>query len=315
MLVAHNPYQRKVLINADSSQAEARVVARMCSAIQGKLSRMDEIFLSGKKIHVVVASEIYNLPESQIPKDNNPGSMYYTAKRTVHANNYDMGIAKFAVIIKQSLLEAKRLQGIYHSKMPEVRGVFHQWVQDQLRKGATIINAYGRPHTFLDRVDNELFRRGYAYYPQSTVADLIELAFQDLDNAAKPEWELDLLLTTHDSITFQMLAEPELIWDACCLLKTYMEAPLNILGLELTIPTEFTLGRDYHRQHKFTSPSSIQHLLKKLGYIYAETPGLHQSLHGPHSGSGKPGGLPLLDSSGHNGSSDPYERLFGPWLL
>lgn len=310
MLVAHNPYQRKVIINADASQAEARVVARMCTALSGMKCNMDKIFEEGRKIHVVFASRISGKPEVSIPKDNNPGSLYYTAKRVVHASDYDMGIIKMAIIIKKSVAETTRLSKEFHILLPEIRSVFHAYTQQLFKASRTMVNAYGRPHTFLGRVDNDLFRRGYAYYPQSTVADLITLAYSDFFYAKKPAWECDLLLTTHDSITFQMLPDVEMITEACTMLRAFMEAPMQIFGHSLTIPAEFTLGRNYRDQHKFSSPDSIAKLLHKLGYIYEETPGLYPSVHETHSGSRIPRGLSLLDGSGDNGSSDPYEHLF-----
>lgn len=314
-LVAKYPDQRKVIVNVDGSQAEARVVARLCTALAGK-SIFDDIFKSGRKIHKVVASIIYNRPEDSIPKDNTPGSMYYTSKRAMHAYDNGMGAGKFSILTRLPLQEAEQLLKICAKRFPEVVNNFHPWVRETIQSTRTMVNPYGRPHTFLDKMDDDLFRRGYTYYQQSGIGDHVKLAFTDFYYQAKDEWEADLLLTTHDSITYQVLANPQWIWESWLLAKELMERPMNIMGLELVVPAEGTLGRSYQKQYGFRSIDDIARLLAKLRYRDAEEiTGLHQRIHDPHGGPGITSHIPLLDGAGFNEWSPPDERLDEPGLL
>lgn len=309
-LIARFPDQRKIIVNVDGSQAEARVVARLCTALVGHATVFDDIFISGKKIHKVVASIIYNKPEDQIPKDNTPGAMYYVAKRAMHAYDNGMGPGKFAILTRLSVGEAERLLKVCAKKFPEVVEHFHPWCRNLVQTTRTMVNPYGRPHTFLDRLDDELFRRTYTYYQQSGIGDHVKLAFTDFYYDAKPEWEADLLLTTHDSITFQVLADPQTIWDAWILAKTLMERPMNILGRELVVPAEGTIGRSYQKQYGFRNIADIERLLYKLRYRNVpETAGLHQGLHVAHGGPGITSHIPLLDGAEFNLWSPPDECL------
>jgi len=302
--------QRKVLINVDSSQAEARVVARLCKAVAGS-SRLDDIFISGRSIHKVVGSIIYKRPESQIPKDNRPGAMYYVSKRTVHACNYDMGIEKYAIVTGTSLSIAKANYNTFHHGFPEIKGVFHAWVQTEIQKARKLVNAYGRVHVFLDRFGQDLYRKAYSYFPQSSVADLITLAFIDLYNQRKSDWQLDLLLTVHDSIIAQCIAEPECVWAAIELIQALMERPMNVLGLDLSIPSEASIGRSWKSLHSVKSLDDVKRILRRLRYGNEKSQGLDQSVHGIHSGSGITRSVPFLDSNVIDSGDDAEERVAG----
>lgn len=314
-LVAKYPDQRKVIVNVDGSQAEARVVARLCTKLAGK-SIFDDIFKSGRKIHKVVASIIYNRPEDSIPKDNSPGAMYYVAKRAMHAYDNGMGPGKFSILTRLPLHEAEQLLKICAKRFPEVVNNFHPWVRESLQTTRTLVNPYGRPHVFLDKMDDDLFRRGYTYYQQSGIGDHVKLAFTDFYYEADPIWESDLLLTTHDSITYQVLANPEHIWNSWLLAKRLMERPMDIMGLELIVPAEGTIGRSYQKQYAFRSIDDLERLLYKLRYRDAEeTAGFHQRIPDSHGGPGITSHIPLLDGAGFNEWSPPDERLDEPRVL
>ena len=287
-LIATNPLQRKVLVNVDGAQAEARVVARLCKALFGK-SRFDELFESGRSIHKCVASIIYKVPEDSIKKDNQPGAMYYTAKRAVHAYDNGMGPGKFAILTRKPLHEAETLLKTCAKEFPEVADGYHPWVRTNLHKSRTLINSYKRPHTFLGRLDDKTYRSGYTFYQQSSIGDHVILAYDDFAELVKPEWQVELLLTTYDSITYQVLADPDIVWASFQLVKELMERPLAIQQLSLVVPCEASLGRSYRGLYPFKSLDAISRLLRKLRYHDAsKVSRLHSCLYDSHSKAGKP---------------------------
>lgn len=308
-LIARYPDQRKVIVNVDGSQAEARVVARLCTALLGH-SRFDDIFMSGRKIHKVIASIIFKVPEDKIPKDNTPGAMYYTGKRAMHAYDNGMGPGKFAILTRKTTAEAERLLKVCEKEFPEVATGFHSWCRKLMQTTKTMVNPYGRPHLFLDRINDELFRRAYTYYQQSGIGDHVKLAFTDFYYQAKDEWESDLLLTTHDSITYQVLANPQWIWESWLLAKALMERPMKIQQLELIVPAEGTLGRSYQKQYPFKSINDIERLLFKLRYRDGKTfSGFPQGVSDAYGGPGVSSHIPLLDGAEFNLWGSPDEHL------
>jgi len=188
----------------------------------------------------------------------------------MHAYDNGMGPDKFSILTGLSLNDAKKLLLVCEKKFPEVAKGYHPWVREQLQKNRTLVNAYGRPHTFLDRLDDELFRRGYSYYQQSSVGDHVKLAYGDFYYEKDPDWEADLLLTMHDSVTYQILPSPTFIWESVLLLKSFMERPMRILDKsDLSIPAEFSLGRSFRGLYPFKTKDEITHLLRKLRYANA----------------------------------------------
>ena len=308
MLLATNPIQRKVLIEIDGSQAEARVVARLCTALAGK-SRFDDVFLSGRLIHKVIASIIYKVPEESVQKDNTPGSMYYTAKRAMHAYDNGMGPQKFAILTRKTVWEAKLLLETCAKEFPEVVNHFHPWCIETAKKDRTMVNAYGRPHTFLDKWDDELFRRLFTYFQQSSIGDHVKLAMSDFDDLKQPVWETDLLMESHDAFAYQVLAHPQYIWDSFHLAKSLMERPFPVLQLTLSVPAEGGMGRSWRYKYSFKTAEDVERLLRKLRYTNAEATRLHQGLHDTHRGPRSPRDFPLLDSPRNPSSSSQAESM------
>jgi hypothetical protein len=154
----------------DLSQAEDRWVGW-----SAPVPKKQELYRAGKKVHTFFASVISqayigkHLEYHEIPKDNSPKSLYFTAKRTVHGNNYDLGLEKFAMLILQSVNIARVLQELYHRTFPEIKGVWWPRIQDKLKTDRTLRNPDGSARIFLERFDQELFRSAYAHEPQEGV--------------------------------------------------------------------------------------------------------------------------------------------------
>lgn len=154
----------------DLSQAEDRWVGW-----SAPVPKKQELYRAGKKVHTFFASIISqayigrHLEYQEIPKDNSPKSLYFTAKRTVHGNNYDLGLEKFAMLILQPVNIARVLQELYHRTFPEIAGVWWRRIQEQLKMNRTMRNPDGSARIFLERFDQELFRSAYAHEPQEGV--------------------------------------------------------------------------------------------------------------------------------------------------
>lgn len=96
------------LIDADSSQIEARVLAWL--AEQDDLT---QAFANGEDVYVKMASRIYGVPESDVTKDQR-----FVGKTTILGAGYGMGAVKFQAQLKNfgfdmELEEARRVINIY----------------------------------------------------------------------------------------------------------------------------------------------------------------------------------------------------------
>jgi DNA polymerase I-like protein with 3'-5' exonuclease and polymerase domains len=92
-------------------------------------------------------------------------------KRTRHGGHYDMGGGKLAQIAKIPVREASTALKRFHAANPKIKQVFHEGVQQAIKKTGCLISPHGRRHDFMDRINNALFRKAYSLVPQATVAD------------------------------------------------------------------------------------------------------------------------------------------------
>ena len=103
------------LIDADSSQIEARVLAW--------LSEQDDLvsqFANGEDVYVKMASSIYDVPEDQVTKDQR-----FVGKTTILGAGYGMGYMKFGAQLKTfgyevPEAEAKRIISVYRETYPYI---------------------------------------------------------------------------------------------------------------------------------------------------------------------------------------------------
>lgn len=253
------PDKGKIFLQADSSQAEARVVA-VLSKDWELLEAFDKI-----DIHRRTAGLIYGftnklvLSTGAIPvvdildKD---GPERFTGKKTRHAGNYDMGKHRFMIEfntdaqkfnINMSISEwrAGKMLESFHEASPNIRKVFHAEIQDALKNSRILIDPYGGVRQFNGRMDDELFKEGYANIPQRTVAHLVQGAALKIDDELNDDLEIKWISENHDSLLLQV---PKGNWESYAkLMKKYMEAPIDF-------STYCTLKRDY----KLTIPCEIE---------------------------------------------------------
>lgn len=298
----------------DLSQAEDRWVA-WAAPVPKKI----ELYSAGKKVHTyfaAVISEAFtgkHLEYHEIPKDNAPGSLYFTAKRTVHGNNYGLGTDKFAMLVRQPLDVAKALQEIYHREFPEVRGLWWLDVQDQLSKNRGVRNPDGSFRYFFDRWGDDLFRAAYAHGPQEgvcfhmnqTIVALVRayaatkvskeafidfigsqgIAIVDADVVfeALRDSLLSIKLQIHDACAYQAIAET--IPFVAQIADGAANRPIvGLKGGPFVIPAEHSFGQSLGEQKGFNPyDTEAPKLARRISEVYRE--------------SRKSRSLPLLDGS------------------
>jgi uracil-DNA glycosylase family 4 len=166
-----------VFIQADSRQAEARVVFLLAENYEG-LVKMDD---PDYDIHAHTAS--WFNPEFTVEHLKKDKLRRFTGKKIRHAGNYDMekrrcmleynnDAKKFGLDSSISEWKANELLKIFHDNDPSIRGNFHAQIRETLDECRTLVSPFGRRREFFgDPDDHGFYKEGFAQIPQATVAD------------------------------------------------------------------------------------------------------------------------------------------------
>ncbi|QDP56815.1 MAG: putative DNA polymerase [Prokaryotic dsDNA virus sp.] len=226
-----------VFIHADLSQAEARVVAWLAldKELVGRWT--DDPFFD---VHSYKASQLYNKPLTEILTDERS-----KAKACNHSGNYGIAWKKFSYISGIPQVEARRLLEKHQSN-------FHlqAWwadVRTRLESTRTLATPFGRKRIFYGRLDEETFRKAYAFVPQSTVGDIVNRAVIQCDELLDPT-RCQTILQVHDEIDLE--CEAGYAPTAIGILRESLEFPLYIDDSlpPLIIPVEISSGPNWWDQ-------------------------------------------------------------------
>jgi len=253
----------KVLISCDLSQAEARVVAWEA----GDMRQM-ELFQSGGDIHWENTKLLFSMDDKRdyIPTESFPdvvSGQLFTLKQlrdigktVVHAGNYGMGWAKLQMILAANgfFFEAascKQLIMCHQANNPSILS-WQQAIRDEVRSKRILISAFDRKREFFGRLNDSLYRSAYAFSPQNTVGELLQVAIQKVHANFG---YIDILLNVHDELLCQTTPDraPRAIED----LRSCMEIPLSVrdrtmpsIRRELIIPCDFKIGLSWGKATK-----------------------------------------------------------------
>lgn len=227
------PDEGKVFIHADFSQAEARIVAALA-----KESNLLQIFEEGGDIHTKNAALIYNIPEGSVSSEQRQN-----AKVAVHGGNYAMSYLRLAKEYGMTNKEAKDILEAYFKAFPRIK-TWHKQIESTLHKTKMLVTPMGRKRQFNNRIDKETIKEAYAYIPQSTVGDLMNMSIVDIYKEVKDVKDIDCLLNIHDAIVMQ--ARPDQVDYVVEVLKRAMLRELYIDGLFITIPIDIEVGNNWY---------------------------------------------------------------------
>jgi DNA polymerase-1 len=225
-----------IFVNADLSQAEARVVAYLAGE-----ERLIKVFESGGDIHRKNAANVFRHAEQDVTERERE-----LAKRLVHASNYGMGSVTFAKQCGVEVKEAKQHLNAYFAQYPRIK-LWQMGVASFLRKSRTMTTPLGRKRTFFNRYDASLMKEALAYVPQSTVADLLNMGLRRLYEKYK-DTPTQILLQIHDAV---LLQTPKDGWELVALaVKEALTIPIRIGNREVVIPVDITVGENWNDLHK-----------------------------------------------------------------
>jgi DNA polymerase-1 len=234
-----------LMLEADLSQAESRIVFMLTG--DKELVKLARTPPWEYDVHTANAARLYNVPESAVTK-----TMRYLGKRAVHAGHYGMQGKKLSEIFLLDGYtvpedEAQKLIDAYLEWRHPIVDVFQKETRQKIMKDRGMANMWGRTVSFeYDRLSDDLYRLGYAWFPQSVVPDIVN-QWGIVPLQAKP-WRgrHRLHLQGHDSVV--MSVRPKNVWSVMAYLKASLEReltytrPMGGKARALTIPVEFKLS-------------------------------------------------------------------------
>ena len=190
------PREGCVLVDADYSQIELRVLAHMADD-----KAMQAAFLSGEDVHRVTASQVFGVPLSEVTPQ---------MRRNAKAVNFGIvyGISEFSLAedIGVSRWEAKEYIESYLTRYHGVRD-FMKNVVEGAKQDGYVSTLYGRRRYLPELHDGKYMVRQAAERMamnapiQGTAADIIKLAMLRMDRALKEVGlQARLVLQVHDEL-------------------------------------------------------------------------------------------------------------------
>ena len=230
----------RVLLSADYSQIELRVIASMSGD-----AGMIDAFMSGEDIHAATASKVFGLPLSEVTREQR------SQAKTV---NFGIiyGVSAFGLSQQSSLSrsEAKEVIEQYFATYPGIK----KYIDDQVaaaRAQGYVETLFGRRRYLRDIDSRNQAVRGHSERNainapiQGTAADIVKLAMIRIhDRLQREGLKSPMILQVHDELVFDAYStEVESLRE---LVKAEME---SAFALKVPLVADTGVGRTWLKAH------------------------------------------------------------------
>lgn len=189
----------KVLVDADYSQIELRVMAHLCGD-----KNMMKAFNMGEDIHTSTASQVFDVPPIMVSSE-----MRNAAKAVNFGIIYGIGAFSLAKDINTSREQAEEYINSYLERYPKVKTFMDSTVENAMKTG-TVKTLFGRKRRIPElmssnKVQQAAGKRIAMNTPvQGTAADLIKIAMVNVYRRLKSEnINAKLILQVHDELIIE----------------------------------------------------------------------------------------------------------------
>lgn len=258
-----------VFLQADSSQAEARVIFLLAEDYEA-LKDIDE-----HDYHALTASWFFGGVESDYSKKvlGYESPIRFAGKTLRHACHLGASKRSASITIntearknkiKYSITEreADRCIAIFHRKQPKIRGVFQNEIRHAVDSSRRLIAPVpfgiaanvGGVRTFFERASEELYRQAFSYIPQRAVSENTKQAGQRIRRLAPKHSNAKIIVEAHDALLIQCRIESA--DEVAGIMTEEFERPIDFSRCslkrgELIIPCEIEIGENYKDLSKF----------------------------------------------------------------
>lgn len=269
----------EIFVQADSSQAEARVVFLLANDEQA-LKDIDT-----HDYHALTASWFFGGTEFDYSKKvlGYEHPIRFAGKTLRHAGHLGAGKAratielntqarKYKVDITITQQESDRALKIFHAKQPKIQRVFQAGIVEQLKKDRVLIAGvpwgfdveFGGRRTFFERFGDELFRMAFSYIPQRSVSDNTKAAGIRILRIIE---DIRIIMESHDALLFSF--DDKYLDAYCPIIKREMERPLNFANCSLPrrmlkIPCDIEVGYNYQDLGKYKQVKALNEPLPEI---------------------------------------------------
>ncbi len=269
------PDEGDIFVQADSSQAEARVVWLLADDEEA-LELVDKI-----DYHAWTASWFFGGTEADYSKKvlGYEHPIRFAGKTLRHAGHLGAGkrrasielntqARKYKIPISISEMIAEKALKIFHAKQPSIQKVFQASVVECLERDRKLIapvpygvdSPVGGMRTFYERWGEELFRQAFSYIPQRAISDNTKAAGIRIVQRLP---EIKVIMEAHDGLLFGVPIVKQMEWIP--IIKEEMERPIDFTNCsiprrKLSIPCDIEVGYNYESLSKFKDklPSFIE---------------------------------------------------------
>ena len=187
-----------VIVEADQNRADLQVVVWEANDDELKQALRENV-----DIHSLNAITLFSLRcEIDQVKERYP-QQRHIAKAWCHGTNYAGQANTMAKVAGITVAQSENLRKRWFQMHPGI-AEWHERTRSQLRATGFVTNPFGYKCFFFDRID-EVLPEALAWIPQSVVAIITNDVIGNLDRHHSDL--LEILLQTHDSITFQTPAK------------------------------------------------------------------------------------------------------------
>ena len=231
------PSENSYLLSSDYSQIELRVLAHISNS-----RSLKNAFINGEDIHTHVASDIFDVPESEVTKN-----MRRTAKAVIFGIVYGISGYGLGENLDISPTEAKKYIEKYLTLYPEVNEYMTEIVK-KAKETSSVRTLLNRKRT-IDELNNtnymirQMGERIALNTPiQGTAADILKLAMIRIDEKLKEDnLKTKMLLQVHDELIFDVPDdELNIVID---IVREIME---NVYKLSVPLKVEIDYARDWY---------------------------------------------------------------------
>jgi DNA polymerase I-like protein with 3'-5' exonuclease and polymerase domains/uracil-DNA glycosylase len=258
--------EEEVFIQADSAQAEARVIFLLADDEQALID------IDNRDYHALTASWFFGGTEDDYSKKKlgyehpirfvgktlrHAGHLGAGKKRAAIAVNTDARKFKIPIIVTEAITERALI--IFHTKQPRIQKVFQFQVIECLKRDKSLTaglpygidsNVGGR-RVFYERWGEELFRQAFSYIPQRSISDNTKAALIRIKEYIP---SIKCVMESHDGLLFSIPLSK--VPEYSGIIKREMERPIDFSNCslprrELSIPCEIEIGKNYRDLSKF----------------------------------------------------------------
>jgi DNA polymerase-1 len=232
--------EKNVLVSADYSQVELRIVAAMAND-----ENMIQAFEKQQDIHTATASHVFHVPLKEVTKEQRR-----YAKTVNFGILYGMSAFGLADRLHISQGEARQLIADYNSSFPKIEQ-FMNGIVESAQKNGYVETLLGRRRYIRDiNSQNSMLRkaaeRNATNAPiQGTAADVIKIAMILIDKELKNRsLKTKMVLQVHDELLFDVPMEE--LDTIAFIVPQLMNAALEI---KVPLVAELSFGKNWYEAH------------------------------------------------------------------